>query len=110
MRTTLAATLITLLATLAAFTGGQAQAGQVDEFESTGVVHRLLLDRTEVVISGLRYRVSADARVEIRGSFGAFGLLRADMKVHFRYRRYQSGRLEIFEIEQLPHNSWIEET
>ena len=79
-----------------------------DEVEEEGVIHELVVEANSLIISGVSFRVAYDARVQIRGTYGAFTLLRPGMKVKYLYRDYGDDR-EIFEIEQLPDNTVLEE-
>ena len=94
---------------LAALAGGPAWAqSDVIERESRGVIHEIYRDINQLVIDGVRYRVAIDASVDIRGVRSTFALLRTDMKVAFVYRVFEDAR-EIFQIEQLPDNTVLEE-
>lgn len=100
--------LVTSLA-LAALGGGPAWAqSAVTERESQGVVQEIFRDINHLVIDGVRYRVAIDATVDIRGARSTFALLRTEMKVAFAYRVFEDAR-EIFQIEQLPDNTVLEE-
>ena len=103
-------TLSMLALVLIALWSGQALAAEDDVAEEEGVIERLVLERNEVIISGVAFRVAYDAQVEIRGSYGSYTMLQPGMKVFFEYRRYSPTELEIFAIEQLPDNREIEET
>lgn len=98
-----------LVIVLIALWSGQALAEEGDAGEGEGVVHDLIVERNEVIISGVGFKVAYDAQVEIRGSYGAYTMLQPGMKVFYEYRRYSPTELEIFAIEQLPDNRVIEE-
>lgn len=98
-----------LVIVLIALWSGQALAEEGDVGEGEGVVHDLIVERNEVIISGVGFKVAYDAQVEIRGSYGAYTMLQPGMKVFYEYRRYSPTELEIFAIEQLPDNRVIEE-
>ena len=78
--------------------------------EAEGTIHAIDLSTNTLVVDGVRFHVAFDAEVEIHGSYGAFGMLQTGMKVIFEYRRHSPTNLEIFDIEQLPDNTQIEET
>jgi hypothetical protein len=90
--------------------GGQVLAENFDVEEGQGVIHELLIDTNSLVIDGVMYSVAYDAQVQIRGSYGAYGMLQSGMKVEFEYRRFSPDSLEIFHIEQLPDNTVLEES
>ena len=103
-------TLSLLVLLLTTLLGGQAAAQNAEVSEGEGVVQKMLFETNKVVIDGVQYRVAFDARVEIRGSYGAYSMLQKGMKVLFEYRRFSPTELEIFAIEQLPDNRVIEES
>lgn len=103
-------TLPLLMLLLATFTGGQLWAQNADVLEEQGVIEQLKVASNEVIISGVTFKVAFDAKVEIRGSYGAYTMLQPGMKVYYEYRRYSPTELEIFAIEQLPDNQPIEES
>ena len=74
-----------------------------------GVVQALELDRSSVIISGLRYRVPLDAQIEINGSFGALQLLTKGAKVRFECRIISGSEREIVRLETLPATAVIEQ-
>jgi hypothetical protein len=74
-----------------------------------GVVQELDFDRSEMIVSGTRYRVAFDVAVEIGGSYGAFTLLRPGMKIHYAYLVISPSEREITEIREIPPNAYMEE-
>ena len=78
------------------------------QVQERGVIQALRLESNELVIDGVVFRVAYDARVEIRGSYGAFSMLQTGMKVEFSYRDFDIDTREIFELEQLPDNTEME--
>ena len=89
---------------------GPAMAAEAPVVEGEGTIHAVELESNTLVINGVRYHVAFDALVEIRGSYGAFSMLEQDMKVVFEFRRHSPTNLEIFDLEQLPDNTRMEET
>ena len=87
-----------------------AVAADAPVLEGQGEIHAVELNSNTLVINGVRFHVAFDAKVAIRGSYGAFTLLQPGMKVTFEYRRLSPANLEIFDIEQLPDNTRMEET
>lgn len=99
-----------VLLILTALTGGQGWAQDVDLIEEEGILHEIAFETNEVIINGVEYRVAYDAKVEIRGSYGAFTMLQPGMKLQYQYRRHSDTEREIFDIRQLPDNTALEET
>ena len=91
-----------------------AAAEDADLVHVNGILRRMDCGSLELVIDGVRFAVSADAKVRIAGSHGALSRLRLGMKLAYawRCRRLAAGRgetcLEILEIEQLPENAPLE--
>jgi hypothetical protein len=68
-----------------------------------GVIDTADFQANQIVISGVRYDVAADANVEIGGSYGAYTLLTPGMNVQFLLRRYiESGERQIIDLKELP--------
>lgn len=74
-----------------------------------GVVQELDFDRSEMIVSGTRYGVAVDVKVEIGGSYGAFTLLRPGMKIRYAYLVISPSEREIIEIREIPPNAHMEE-
>ncbi|MFB3105371.1 MAG: hypothetical protein ACE1ZA_10635 [Pseudomonadales bacterium] len=102
LQVAMAVVLVTALASLVA-------AAEAPTVEAEGTIHAVELSTNTLVIDGVRFHVAFDAEVEIYGSYGAFTMLQTGMKVIFEYRRHSPANLEIFDIEQLPDNTNIEE-
>ncbi|MBV1907630.1 MAG: hypothetical protein KUG75_16275 [Pseudomonadales bacterium] len=85
--------------------GGAKAAGNKLLMHSQGVVRRLDLATNVVIISGTKYTVATDAKVEIRGTFGAFSMLKVGMKVSFEYQPINDKHREIVSLKQLSDNS-----
>jgi hypothetical protein len=77
--------------------------------EAEGQIHQIDYGTNELVISGVAYRMAYDADVRVRGSHGAFTMLQNGMKVAFIFKRERDLR-EIFELEQLPDSTVLEES
>ena len=78
--------------------------------ESTGVVQAVELDTSSLIISGYRYRVALDARVEIDGTYGAYSMLSPGTKVRFICLVISGEEREIVELETLPPGTVLEES
>ena len=88
----------------------QAESGAIEVVESEGVVQSLNFENNTVEIDGLSYTVAVDAKVEIRGTYGAFTLLEQGMKLAFSYRRFNGTHREIVTITQLSDNRELDQT
>ncbi len=110
---TLLAGLVLAAAATSGSAGAQSQAlpGEVivPVLKEEGVLQEIYYDTNSVIINGVRYQVAYDAKVEIRGSYGAFTMLQRGMKLLFEYRRDTPTDLVILDIEQLPDNTSLEE-
>ncbi len=72
------------------------------EMVGYGVVSQVELETSSLIISGLRYQVLLDARIDIDGSFGAYSLLRPGSPVRFEYRTSAWGTTrEITKLETI---------
>lgn len=74
-----------------------------------GVVQELDFNRSEMIVSGTRYRVAVDVQVEIGGSYGAFTLLRPGMKIHYAFLVISPSEREIIEIREIPPDAYMEQ-
>ena len=74
-----------------------------------GVVQELDFSRSEMIVSGTRYRVAVDVHVEIGGSYGAFTMLRPGMKIRYAFLVISPSEREIVEILEVPPDSPIEQ-
>ncbi|MHC5112587.1 MAG: hypothetical protein ACYTHJ_22235, partial [Planctomycetota bacterium] len=97
--------LTVLFITLATLVGPAAGWSQYATSQREGVIQALELDRSSVIISGLRYRVPLDAEIEVNGSFGALQLLYKGAKVKFECRVISGTEREIVWLETLPANA-----
>jgi hypothetical protein len=77
----------------------EAGGGPFPEREAFGVVETLEIDRSSLIINGLRFRVALDAHVRIDGRLAAYTLLRPEAKVHFIYRMLPDRTREIFTLQ-----------
>ena len=77
-------------------------------FHGEGIVHRIDHGAQTALISGLEYRFSPTARVQLNGGFGTWSMLLPAMKVDFIY--YEGGPTQrtIVELYQLPPGAAIE--
>jgi hypothetical protein len=67
-----------------------------------GVIETIDVPANQIVVGGVRYRVAADASVEIGGSYGAFTLLQPGMNVQILVRRYiGDGTEDIIDVKEL---------
>lgn len=82
---------------------------QFPESERTGVIQKVELDSSSLIISGTRYRVALDAHVEIDGTYGAYSMLSPGTKVRFICQVISGEEREIVEIQTLPSSTVIEE-
>jgi hypothetical protein len=74
-----------------------------------GVVQELDFNRSEMIVSGTRYQVAVDARVEIAGSYGAFTMLRPGMKIHYAFLVISPSEREIIEVREIPPDAYLEQ-
>jgi len=87
---------------LLAFASG-ARPAAADGMETTeGQIHEVDNGDSMLLISGVTYYIAFDAKVQIGGSFGAPTMLAPGMNVRFTFHRYDDGKREITEIEELP--------
>jgi len=87
---------------LVAFASG-ARLAAADGIETAeGTIHEIDNGDSMLLISGVTYYIAFDAKVEIGGSYGAPTMLTQGMNVRFTFHRYDDGRREITEIEELP--------
>jgi hypothetical protein len=78
-------------------------------FHEQGIVYEIDYAEQTAYISGLDYFFAADARVQINGSFGAWSMLRPNMKVDFLFRDESQEKRTIVELYQLPDDYPISE-
>lgn len=74
-----------------------------------GVIQSLDFAAATMVISGSRYSVAIDAKVEIGGSYGAFTMLRPGMRVRYDYLVISDTARRIVLIQELPPNVTVDE-
>ena len=82
---------------------------QFPESERSGVIEEVELASSSLIVSGTRYRVALDAKVEINGTYGAFSLLSRGMKVRFVCRLISDQEREIVQLETLPSGFVLEQ-
>ena len=103
-------TLVANLCLLIGLLGSPVGWAQYLEVESDGEIEKVDIAANTLMISGLNYRVAADANVEIGGTFGAFTMLKSGMKVRMLNRHISRTEREIIELETLPDSTIIEGT
>jgi len=74
-----------------------------------GIIQEIDLAQSSLIVSGMQYDVAFDAKVEIRGSYGAFSMLATGMQIQFTYLVHSESRRTIIEIKQIPDNFTIEQ-
>ena len=77
--------------------------------ERTGLVQELIPALNDVVIYGERFTVSYSAEIEIGSSYGAYSMLRPEMRVFFRYQLYDDGRKVIVYLRELAASESVDE-
>jgi hypothetical protein len=101
MRRVLVWTMTGVLA-FAAVAGSYAEdpaiAGSYAEATRAGVIEKLEIESSSIIIGGLRYEVPLDARIEIHGTYGAFTMLEEGMNAVFTYRIIDDHHREITEL------------
>ncbi|MFW6092460.1 MAG: hypothetical protein ACODAC_00705 [Pseudomonadota bacterium] len=90
--------------------GGQSVDQRHPVASRAGVVQDLDFGNRTMIISGYRYDVAVDAKVEISGSYGAFTMLRPGMKVSFDYQAISGTKRRIIDIREVPSDVEVEET
>ncbi|MCZ6640255.1 MAG: hypothetical protein O7G86_04105 [Gammaproteobacteria bacterium] len=85
------------------------QSGTHAERQKAGIIETVEVNSSGLIVDGIRYRVAIDAQIEIGGSFGAFTMLQAGMKIQFTYKDLSDTRREIVRIEQIPSHFRVEE-
>lgn len=78
------------------------------EKEMQGTIEQLDFGANTMIFEGIRFRMAPELTVEIRGSHGAFTLLREGMKAVVVYRVLSASDREAVRIEQLPDNTRLE--
>lgn len=74
-----------------------------------GTIQALDFGSNTMIFQGTRIHVPPEAEVQIRGSYGAFTMLREGMKASVTYRVISASEREAVRIEQLPDNYRLEE-
>jgi len=74
-----------------------------------GTIQALDFGANTMIFQGTRIRMAPDVQVEIRGSYGAFTMLREGMKAQVTYRVISASEREAVKIVQLPDNYVLEE-
>ena len=74
-----------------------------------GTIQALDYGANTMIFQGTRIRMAPDVQVEIRGSYGAFTMLREGMKAQVTYRVISASEREAVRIVQLPDNYALEE-
>ena len=100
--------LLLLAAFVAAPLGAQEIPPNYAEEEYQGVVRKVSIEDSKLVVSGWIFDVPADAPVTIRGTHGALSMLQEGMQVSVIYRMAEKTRV-VLSIDQLPDNHEIPE-
>ena len=66
--------------------------------QSEGVIQGLDFENSMILISGMEFKVSQTVKVQIAGSFGAFGMLQPGMGVRYLVQMAPGGTDTILEI------------
>ena len=66
-----------------------------------GVIQELSFGTNEMVVRGVKYKVSPSVVVEIGGTYGAFTMLSPGMKVSFEANETIDGVLQVQDIRQV---------
>ena len=93
------------------FGGGAALAASVDlapEKELEGTIQALDFGANTLIFEGTRFQMGVGAEVEIRGSYGAFTMLKEGMKAVVTYRLLSESERVVTRIVQLPDNYALE--
>ena len=77
--------------------------------ERTGAVQEVVPALNDVVIYGERFTVSYTAEIEIGSTYGAYSMLRPEMRVFFRYQLYDDGRKVIVYLRELAASESVDE-
>ena len=72
------------------------------EMAQEGHIESVDYGTNTIVISGTRYAVAIDARVEVAGSYGALTMLQPGMNVAFMYDYYTDRSRVVTQISELP--------
>ena len=91
--------------------GGPAMAASVDmapEKELEGTIQALDFGANTLIFEGTRFQMGVGAQVEIRGTYGAFTMLREGMKAVLTYRLLSESERVVTRIVQLPDNYSLE--
>ena len=78
------------------------------EKEMEGTIQQLDFGANTMIFEGFRFRMAPELKVEIRGTHGAFTMLREGMKALVTYRVLSASEREVTRIEQLPDNTRLE--
>lgn len=88
-----------------------AAAQQINAPEDTdqGVIQEIDFAHSQMVVSGYSYDVTATAKVEINGTYGAFTMLSKGMRIEFHYKKFADGARQIYEIRELADGEEMDE-
>ena len=85
------------------------QGGPHPERQKAGTIQVVELNRSSLIVDGIRYHVALDARIEIGGSYGGYTMLKVGMKIDFTYQDISMTQREIVRIQQIPDQFRLEE-
>ena len=109
MKRVFAPLLLTLLCGLSASTLARAPGASFPIASQVGVVQELDFGGSKMIVSGIRYTVAIDVRVEIGGSYGAFTMLQPGMKIRYDFLVISPSEREIVEIQEIPSGAVLEQ-
>jgi len=67
-----------------------------------GIIQKIDLADSTMIVEGMLYRVAIDVHVEINGSYGAFSMLETGMQIEYTYEVHSDTERTIVEIQQIP--------
>ena len=85
-----------------------ASADLAPEKELEGTIQSLDFGANTLIFEGTRFQMGVGAQVEIRGTYGAFTMLREGMKAVLTYRLLSESERVVTRIVQLPDNYPLE--
>ena len=95
---------------LSAPAAAQIGADRYPEASRSGIIEAVDFGGSNLIVSGYRYHVGVDTRVEIGGSYGAFTMLEPGMRILFDYLVISRSERRMVRIQELPAQVMVEET
>ncbi|MFU8815701.1 MAG: hypothetical protein ACNA7W_10175 [Pseudomonadales bacterium] len=102
--------LLALGLSLSVQAAAQIGADRYPEASRSGIIEALDFGGSNLIVSGYRYYVGVDTRVEIGGSYGAFTMLEPGMQIVFDYLVISPSERRMVRIQELPAHVKVEET